>query len=102
MSVLETSSPPALGTPLHRHPYPVEEFLYILGGKGLETVGDERREVGPGSAVFIQPEVEYSPVNIGDEMLILLVVVSPPGIVEKKLYLKKLKKVTRVWEKEYV
>jgi hypothetical protein len=46
--------------------------------------------------------VEYSPVNIGDEMLILLVVVSPPGIVEKKLYLKKLKKVTRVWEKEYV
>jgi quercetin dioxygenase-like cupin family protein len=102
MSVWETSFPPGVGLPLHSHPHPVEEFLYVLKGKGLETVGDEKREVGPGSAVFIPSEVEHNVVNIGDEMLILLVVASPPGIIEKNLYVKKLKKVTQVWEKEYV
>ena len=101
MSVWETTFPPGVGIPLHKHPHPVEELLYILRGKGLETVGDEQREVGPGSAVLIPPEVEHRIVNIGDEMLVLLVVVSPPGIVEKDLFQKKLKKATQVWEKEY-
>ncbi|MGD2126460.1 MAG: cupin domain-containing protein [Desulfobacteraceae bacterium] len=102
MSVWETTFPPGVGIPLHKHPYPVEELLYILRGTGIETVGDEQREVGPGSAVFIPPEVEHNIVNTGDEMLMLLVVVSPPGVVEKELYQNRLKKVTQVWKKEYL
>ena len=70
-------------------------------GKGIETVGDERREIGPGTAIFIPPDVEHNVVNTGDEMLTLLVVVSPPGIVEKNLYQKRVKKATQVWQKEY-
>jgi quercetin dioxygenase-like cupin family protein len=101
MSVWETSFPPGVGIPLHKHPHPVEELLYILRGKGRERVGDEEREVGPGTAIFVPPEVEHNLVNIGDEMLILLVVVSPPGIVEKQLYQRQLKKVTQIWKKEY-
>jgi hypothetical protein len=33
--------------------------------------------------------------------MILLVVVSPPGVVEKNLYINPLKRVIQVWEKEY-
>ena len=101
MSVWETTFPPGVGIPLHKHPYPVEELLYVLKGTGLETVGDEQREVGPGSAVFVPPEVEHNIVNTGDEMLMLLVVVSPPGIVEEHLFEKRVKKATQVWKKEY-
>ena len=102
MSIWETSFPPGWELPLYTHPRPVEEFLYVLKGKGIERVGDEEKEVGPGMAVFIPPEVEHGLRNTGDKMMVLLVVVSPPGIVEKNLYIKKLKKVAQVWEKEYL
>ena len=102
MSVWETSFPPGVSIPLHKHPYPVEELLYVLQGRAIETVGDEKREIGPGTAIFIPPEVEHKFDNIGDEMLILLVVVSPPGIVEKDLFQKRVRKATQVWEKEYL
>ena len=101
MSVWETTFPPGVGIPLHKHPHPVEELLYVLRGKGIETVGDEQREVGPGYAILIPPEVEHNILNTGDEMLMLLVVVSPPGIVEKELYQRRLKRVTQIWKKEY-
>jgi len=32
---------------------------------------------------------------------VLLVVVSPPGIVEKNLFQKKVKRATQIWQKEY-
>jgi quercetin dioxygenase-like cupin family protein len=105
ISVWETTIPPGVGLPLHKHPHPVEELLYVLRGKGIEkgieTVGDEQREVGPGTAIFIPPEVEHRIENTGDEMLMLLVVVSPPGMVEENLFQKKIKKATQVWQKEY-
>jgi quercetin dioxygenase-like cupin family protein len=101
MSVWETTFPPGSGIPLHRHPYPVEELLYVLRGKGVETVRSEEREVGPGTAIFIPPEVDHKLVNTGDEMLMLLVVVSPPGIVEKDLFQTRLKRAVQVWKKEY-
>ena len=101
MSIWETSFPPGTELPLHTHPHPVEEFLYILRGKGVERVGKEEREIGSGTAIFIPPEVEHGLRNTGDEIMILLVVVSPPGVVEKNLYVNPLKKVTQVWQKEY-
>ena len=101
MSVWETTIPPGIGLPLHKHPRPVEELIYVLRGKGIETVADEQREVGPGTAIFIPPEVEHRIENTGDEMLVLLVVVSPPGIVEENLFQKRVKKATQVWHKEY-
>jgi len=101
MSVWETTFPPGTGIPLHKHPHPVEELLYVLRGKGVETVGDEQREVEPGTAIFIPPEVEHRIENTGDEMLVLLVVVSPPGIVEKNLFQKKVKRAIQIWQKEY-
>ena len=101
ISVWETTFPPGAGSPVHKHPHPVEELLYVLRGKGIETVGDEQREVGPGTAIFIPREVQHRIENTGDEMLVLLVVVSPPGVVEENLFQKRVKKATQVWQKEY-
>ena len=47
ISIWETTFPPGAGIQLHKHPHPVEELLYVMRGKGIETVGDEQREVGP-------------------------------------------------------
>ncbi|MBW1771929.1 MAG: cupin domain-containing protein, partial [Deltaproteobacteria bacterium] len=74
---------------------------YVLQGRAMETVGDEKREIGPGSAVFIPPEVEHKFDNLGDEMLILLVVVSPPGVVEENLYETQVKSAKQSWDIEY-
>jgi quercetin dioxygenase-like cupin family protein len=41
MGIWETSFPPGWELPLYTHPRPVEEFLYVLKGKGIERVGDE-------------------------------------------------------------
>ena len=101
MSIWETAFPPGTSIPLHKHPHPVEEFLYVLQGRAMETVGDEKREIGPGSAVFIPPEVEHKFDNLGDEMLILLVVVSPPGVVEENLYETQVKSAKQSWDIEY-
>lgn len=101
MSVWETTFPPGCGIPLHTHPHPVEELLYVLRGRGIETVGEEEREVGPGCAVFVPPEVPHRIVNTGDEMLMLLVVVSPPGIVERDLYQRPVRRAIMAWHKEY-
>jgi hypothetical protein len=45
--------------------------------------------------------LEHGLRNTGDEFMILQVAVSPPGVVEKYLYINPLKRVTQVWEKEY-
>ena len=86
MSVWETIFSPGAVIPLHKHPHPVEELLYVLRGNGIEKVGEEKREVGPGSTIFVPPEVEHNIVKTGDEMLVLLVVVSPPELWKRSFF----------------
>lgn len=93
MSVWVTTFGPGKGPGLHSHPEPVEELLYVIQGKGRERVGDEVRDVEVGDAIFIPPGVEHEIINTGDGLLSLLVVVSPPGAVEKDLYAQKVKRV---------
>jgi oxalate decarboxylase/phosphoglucose isomerase-like protein (cupin superfamily) len=62
----------------HRHP-DSEEILYFLDGQGVQTIGDDRRDVGPGDVVYIPAGVEHSTENPAWEPLKFLAVYGPPG-----------------------
>lgn len=49
-SLAEEILPPGCAVRLHRHRQ-IEEIYYIVAGRGVMTVGDERSAVGPGDAV---------------------------------------------------
>jgi uncharacterized cupin superfamily protein len=50
-----------------------EEFLYILQGRGIAEIGDERHEVGPGDFMgFTAPSQPHTLLNTFDEDLVYL------------------------------
>ena len=59
-----------------QQPHREDELYYVVSGRGTITVGDEQREVGPGSLVFVGAEVSHHFHDI-TERLELLVVFSP-------------------------
>jgi mannose-6-phosphate isomerase-like protein (cupin superfamily) len=55
-----------------------DKFYYVIEGRGVFTVGDETREVGPGLVVWAPAGVRHSVENRGDSRLTLLVGIAPP------------------------
>ena len=70
-------------TPHHHRQ--LEEVYYIVSGRGLMTVGDETREVGPGDAVFIPRDHRHTLKNTGDEPIKLLLVCGPAFFYEDEV-----------------
>ena len=64
--------------PLHSHD-DFEEIIFVFGGRGTATVGDETAEIAPGSVVFIPPKTNHGFVNSQDEPLWLTWTFSPQG-----------------------
>ena len=62
------------GAETHAHPH--EQILLLLKGRARASLGDEVREVGPGTAIHIPPNVPH-----GIEMLEDCELVSCKGIV---------------------
>ena len=62
------------GEELKRHTVPVDAFLYVLKGRGIVEVGDERAEVKKGSAVYLPKEVPHAVKNAGSMKMCFLVV----------------------------
>jgi quercetin dioxygenase-like cupin family protein len=62
------------GAKTHAHPH--EQILLLLSGRARATIGDDVREIGPGIAVHIPPDVPHSLELIEDSE-----VVSCKGIV---------------------
>ncbi|EMA59654.1 cupin domain-containing protein [Halorubrum lipolyticum] len=69
---------PGEGHERHTHP-DSEEVLYFLNGEGVQTIGDEEREVTPGDMVYIPAGVEHSTENTGWEPMRFLAMYGPPG-----------------------
>lgn len=69
---------PGQGHDLHTHPNS-EEILYVISGKGEQTVADDTREVGQGDMIHIPKGVEHGTQNTGWEPLKFIAVYSPPG-----------------------
>jgi quercetin dioxygenase-like cupin family protein len=56
----------AAGTHLEPHRHNTHEFYYILSGKALMQIGQEKREVGPGDLIHIPPNAVHSIAPLGD------------------------------------
>ena len=78
VSVGMTILPPGNSTSNHEHETEIEIWL-IVQGAGEVIVGGERAEVGPESAVFIEPKKLHQLVNTGDKELRMFWVYCPPG-----------------------
>lgn len=76
-SLAEATVPAGAETEAHYHPRS-EEIYYVLGGRGLMTLGDERREVGRGDGILIPPGTRHKLRNIADEPLVILCCCAPP------------------------
>jgi len=70
---------------LHVHPTQ-EEVIYVLSGKGVSETNEGKREISPGSVVFVPAGVPHATSNASDsESLRAIIIKSPPGDEEVKL-----------------
>ena len=62
----------------HVHP-DQEEVIFVLSGKGMAQTQEEKREIGPGSVVFIGAGEQHMTWNLSDaESLRAIVIKAPP------------------------
>jgi quercetin dioxygenase-like cupin family protein len=62
---------------LRRHITPVDVAFYVLSGKGVVQVGDERQEVGPNTLVESPKDIMHCWYNDSSEPLRFMVVKAP-------------------------
>lgn len=67
------------GPPLHIHDHE-EEAFYVLEGRAVFVVDDERRELGAGDLVIVPRGAPHTLARLGDEDLRMLVITSPAGL----------------------
>lgn len=67
------------GPPLHVHDGE-EEAFYVLSGRGVFVVGDDRRELGAGDFVLVPRGAPHALARLGDDELRMLVITSPAGL----------------------
>ncbi len=60
------------GGTIEPHSHPWEHEIYVLSGRGIIMIGNEKYEVEPNVAVFIPPNVSHSYQNDSDETLTFL------------------------------
>lgn len=65
--------------PLHVHDHE-EEAFYVLSGRGVFVLGDERRELGVGDFVIVPRGTPHTLAPLGDEELRMLTIISPAGL----------------------
>lgn len=74
----ETFTPPGKGPAPHTHTRETEIFRVIKGVYRFRC-GDEEFDAGPGSVVFLPPNVEHGWINVSDELGQMFAIVSPGG-----------------------
>lgn len=65
------------GEKLKRHITPVDVFFFVLEGRGIIEIGDEKQEVGPDTLVDSPAKIPHCWYNQGDTTLRVLVVKVP-------------------------
>lgn len=65
------------GDQLKRHITPVDVFFYVLEGKGIIEIGEEKNEVGPDTLIESPARIPHCWYNRGSERLRILVTKVP-------------------------
>jgi mannose-6-phosphate isomerase-like protein (cupin superfamily) len=65
------------GEQLKRHITPVDVFFYVLAGRGIVEIGEEKKEVGPDTLIDSPARIRHCWYNQGNEPLRILVVKVP-------------------------
>ncbi|HMG37003.1 MAG TPA: cupin domain-containing protein [Blastocatellia bacterium] len=84
-SLAEELLPPGAAVTIHHH-RELEEIYYILEGTGTMTVGEERRDVSGGDAIFVPRLNRHSLANTGTSPLRLLVICGPAFFCEDEIH----------------
>jgi mannose-6-phosphate isomerase-like protein (cupin superfamily) len=62
----------AAGQPDMQQPHGEDEVYYVVSGAGRITVGDEERDVGPGSIVFVAATVPHRFHDITEDLTLFV------------------------------
>ncbi len=65
------------GESLKKHITPVDVFFYVLEGRGVLEIGEEREEVGPHTLIESPAKIPHCWYNEGEEVLRIIVVKAP-------------------------
>ena len=65
------------GASIGMHVLTHDEVYYIVSGRGLLTVDDTQREVGPDTAIFMHEGADVGIKQVGDEDLVVIVSYPP-------------------------
>ena len=65
------------GESLKKHITPVDVVFYVLGGRGVVEIGEERAEVGPDTLIESPAKIPHRGINESDAALRILVVKTP-------------------------
>jgi mannose-6-phosphate isomerase-like protein (cupin superfamily) len=77
LAVTWVEGAPGSQQPVHAHA-DSEQAYVIVRGSGRMILGDDEREVGAGTLVFIPPGTPHTIRNDGDEPLVYVSAASPP------------------------
>lgn len=73
------------GEQLKRHITPVDVFFYVLEGKGIVEIGDEKKEVGKDTFIDSPSGIPHCWYNESSEILRILVVKTPKPVGKTKI-----------------
>jgi mannose-6-phosphate isomerase-like protein (cupin superfamily) len=66
------------GSEIGLETHPVDQFFYVVDGKGVATIEGRDQEIEKGDAVCVPADQPHNIANSGDEPLKLFTVYSPP------------------------
>jgi mannose-6-phosphate isomerase-like protein (cupin superfamily) len=66
------------GASIGMHKLTHDEVYYILAGRGALTVNTEKRDIGPGTAVFMRIGTDVELRQVGPEDLVVIIAYPPP------------------------
>ncbi len=73
------------GESLKKHVTPVDVFFYVLEGRGVVEIGDERREIGPDTLIDSPAKIPHAWSNESDGVFRVLVVKTPRPVQATRL-----------------
>jgi quercetin dioxygenase-like cupin family protein len=76
LCIMDVTISPGGGHAFHRHP-DQEEVIWVREGRVEQWLESDKRELGPGEAVYIPKNVVHASYTVGDQPAKLSVILSP-------------------------